>query len=105
MSSAKPPRTRAETSAETRDALIKAGIELFAESGLDAPSLDAICARAGKTRGAFYVHFADRDAFIAAVMDSIGLPFLDGVLGGGDDAPRDLIGVVQRFLMTVASGE
>jgi TetR/AcrR family transcriptional repressor of nem operon len=104
MSTGRAPRTRAETSAETREALIRAGIELFAESGLDAPSLDAICARAGKTRGAFYVHFADRDAFVAAVMESIGPPFLDAVLGG-EDAPRDLIGVAQRFLLAVASGE
>ena len=91
--------------AETREALIRAGIELFAEQGLDAPSLDAICARARKTRGAFYVHFADRDAFVAAVMERVGIPFLDVVLGSGEDAPRDLTQVVQRFLMAVASGE
>lgn len=106
MSSRKPtPKARSESMAETREALIRAGIELFAEEGLDAPSLDAICARARKTRGAFYVHFADRDAFLAAVMERVGIPFLDVVLGSGDDAPRDLTQVVQRFLMAVASGE
>lgn len=99
------PRARSESMAETREALIRAGIELFAEQGLDAPSLDAICARAKKTRGAFYVHFADRDAFLAAVMERVGIPFLDVVLGSGEDAPRDLTQVVQRFLMAVASGE
>ncbi|MDQ3036266.1 MAG: TetR/AcrR family transcriptional regulator [Myxococcota bacterium] len=99
------PRSRAETSAETREALIRAGIELFGAQGLDAPSLDAICARAGKTRGAFYVHFPDRDAFLAAVMERVGLPFLDVVLGTAGEASPDLMGVVQRFLMSVASGE
>jgi len=105
--SSRPRETkpRAETMAETREALIRAGIELFAEQGLDAPSLDAICARARKTRGAFYVHFADRDAFLAAVMERVGFPFLDAVLGRGDDAPRDISHVVERFLMAVASGE
>ncbi|AKF11725.1 TetR/AcrR family transcriptional regulator [Sandaracinus amylolyticus] len=98
------PRSRAESSAETREALIRAGIELFASEGLDAPSLDAICARAGKTRGAFYVHFPDRDAFLAAVMERVGLPFLDVVLGS-DDTPPTLTTVVQRFLVAVASGE
>lgn len=101
----KPPRPRAETARETRDALIDAGIALFAKQGLDAPSLDAICARAKKTRGAFYVHFPDRDAFVAAVMERVGLPFLDVVLGEPERGPRDLSAVVQRFLAAVASDE
>ena len=45
--------TREETKQATRDALISAGMALFAEQGLDGPSLDAICDRAGFTRGAF----------------------------------------------------
>ena len=44
---------------ETRSALIRAALKLFHEEGFDGPSLDAICARAGYTRGAFYVHFKD----------------------------------------------
>jgi AcrR family transcriptional regulator len=55
---------------ETRTALIAAALEEFATHGLDA-SLDAICARAGLTRGAFYVHFADREALILAVMEHV----------------------------------
>ncbi len=100
-----PPRPRHETSQETRDALIRAGIELFGKYGLDTPSLDAICAHAEKTRGAFYVHFADRDAFIVAVMEHIGVPFLDVVLGNPEDRPEDLAAVVQRFMIAVAAGE
>jgi TetR/AcrR family transcriptional regulator, transcriptional repressor for nem operon len=64
------PRPRAETMQETRASLIAAALEEFATHGLDA-SLDAICARAGLTRGAFYVHFADREALILAVMDHV----------------------------------
>src|SRR5262245_37416602 len=52
-----PPTTREFGKQETREALLRAGMEMFAEQGLDAPSLDALCARAGFTRGAFYVHF------------------------------------------------
>lgn len=62
-----PPKTRAETKEATRTALIAAAYEEFGERGLDA-SLDDICARAGVTRGAFYVHFEDRDGLITAVM-------------------------------------
>jgi AcrR family transcriptional regulator len=90
--------TRAETKQRTRDALIHAGTRLFAEQGLDGPSLDAICERAGYTRGAFYVHFRDRDDFLMAVMDRVGGEFLDAVIGSG-------LGVtVQRFVAAIGSG-
>jgi TetR/AcrR family transcriptional regulator, transcriptional repressor for nem operon len=65
-----PPQTRAATKQATRAALIAAGLAEFDGRGLDA-SLDSICERAGLTRGAFYVHFADRDAFIVAVMQHV----------------------------------
>ena len=89
--------------ADTRAALIDAGVRLFGERGLDA-SLDAICAHAGFTRGAFYVHFADRDDFLVAVMDRVGKAFLDGVLGapGGE---ADLGETVARFVSSISSGE
>src|SRR4051812_23309480 len=41
---------RERAKAETRAALIEAGVALIAEQGLDVPSLDAICDRAGYTR-------------------------------------------------------
>jgi AcrR family transcriptional regulator len=89
-------RARAASKAETREALLAAGLAEFAERGLDEPSLDAICARAGYTRGAFYVHFRDRDDFAAAVMERFLETFLDGVVGR-DAAPGDLEGAVTRF--------
>jgi AcrR family transcriptional regulator len=67
---------------ETREALLDAGLALFAKEGLDAPSLDAICAHAGLTRGAFYVHFQAREDFIVAVMQKATHGFLDAVLLG-----------------------
>ncbi len=62
--------TREAAKQETRKALIAAGIHELGAHGLDV-SLDAICARARRTRGAFYVHFADRDALIVAVMQQV----------------------------------
>lgn len=107
------PRLRQEVKQQTREALIDAGIALFREQGLDAPSLDAICERAGYTRGAFYVHFQDRDEFLVAVMDRIGEPFLDAVLGpaSGDrpgaaatEARADLPTIMLRFVAAASSG-
>ena len=70
---------------DTREALIIAATAELAEHGLDA-SLDAICARAGFTRGAFYVHFGDRDALLVAVIDRELSRFRDALLpeGRGD---------------------
>ncbi len=95
-------KSREATKQETRAALIEAGMELFGEHGLDV-SLDAICERAGFTRGAFYVHFPDRDAFLVAVMDQVGVAFLDAVMSV-DRGGADLAALVQRFLTAVASG-
>src|SRR5438132_8140548 len=66
----KPPRSRAETKQATRAALVDAGIEEIARNGLDV-GIEAICERAGVTRGAFYFHFSDRDTFLVAVMHHV----------------------------------
>ena len=62
----------------TRQALLAGRAAELIEHGLDAPSLDAICARAGFTRGAFYVHFKDRDDFLVAVTDWALSGIVDG---------------------------
>src|SRR5262245_31791802 len=87
---------RAGGKRETREALILAGIAELAEKGLDEPSLDAICARAGFTRGAFYVHFEDRDDFIAAVMERVLGGLLDAIIATGS-REHDLAQTVTRF--------
>ena len=97
------PRRRADQLEATRDALLTAGETLVGRHGLDGPSLDAICAAAGFTRGAFYVHFRDRDDFLEALMQRVGARVLDAVLGGGE--PLDLAATAQRFLSAVRSGE
>lgn len=46
----------------TRQKLLDAAAQVFAEEGLDAASVEAICERAGFTRGAFYSNFDSKDA-------------------------------------------
>lgn len=87
---------RERAKAETRAALVEAALAEFAARGLDAPSLDAICARAGFTRGAFYVHFRDRDELVTAVVDRALGAFLDAIIATGDGA-RDLEHTVRRY--------
>jgi len=89
--------SRETAKAETREALLQAGLAEIAERGIDAPSLDAICARAGYTRGAFYVHFRDREDFLVAAMERTLGAFLDAVIAGGGDRERGLAETVSRF--------
>jgi AcrR family transcriptional regulator len=98
-----PRRSRGDAKRETREALIAAGIAAFAEEGLDAPSLDSICARAGYTRGAFYVHFTDRDDFLVAAMAHLFEAFLDLIIATGD-AALDLQKTIDTFVGAVENG-
>jgi TetR/AcrR family transcriptional repressor of nem operon len=91
------PRSRHITKQETREALVAAGLAEFAERGLDAPSLDSICARAGFTRGAFYVHFRNRDEFLEAVMEQVFGSLLDTLIATGDGA-SDVEETIGRFV-------
>jgi AcrR family transcriptional regulator len=98
--SAPPTGSREATKEETRAALVSAGAALFAEEGLDVPSLDAICDRAGFTRGAFYVHFRDREDFIVAVMVAATGHFLEGLLAT-EGAPLELGQIITGFAAVI----
>jgi TetR/AcrR family transcriptional regulator, transcriptional repressor for nem operon len=106
----KTPASREESARQTKESLVKAALKLFAKDGLDAPSLDAICDEAGYTRGAFYVHFPDRDALLVAVMEKVGESFLASVFKTQTESsptttePSVLIAAAQRFMEAVAAG-
>jgi AcrR family transcriptional regulator len=98
----RPAGPRDAAKDETRRALIAAGLAEFAAHGLDLPSLDAICSRAGYTRGAFYVHFRDRDDFLVSVMEFVIGTFIDAVVATGDEA-HDLERTIERFADAAAA--
>lgn len=95
------PRSRAAAKEASRAALITAASELFAVKGLDV-SLDEVCARAGYTRGAFYVHFKDRDELMVAVMERVARGSLVEMLGDGES--ENLGAIVRRFTERLESG-
>ncbi len=55
-------------SAETRQRIIDAAVELFAEHGYWAVGLAAICGKADVTTGAFYYHFPSKDSLATAIV-------------------------------------
>ena len=63
----------------TRHRLLDAAAEVFAEIGLDAASVEAICERAGFTRGAFYSNFESKDELMLELAASIAERKIAGV--------------------------
>ena len=59
------PRTQAERSAATRNALADATIDLLVEHGWAAVTVVEVCHRAEVTRGAFHHHYADLAELVA----------------------------------------
>ncbi|PJI52936.1 hypothetical protein CTI14_35415, partial [Methylobacterium radiotolerans] len=53
------PATRSRENTKAR--LLEAAAQVFAEAGLDGASVEAVCERAGFTRGAFYSNFDSKD--------------------------------------------
>ncbi len=60
--------TQGERRAETRQRLLDAAAELFAERGIEASSVDAIAERADRTSGAIYDHFDGKEGLLFALL-------------------------------------
>lgn len=72
----------------TRQRLIAAAVEAFAEQGFGATSVEQVCERAGFTRGAFYSNFTSLDElFLAAWSDQSERMIADLAALLADDAP------------------
>ena len=62
-------RTRQERSVVTRAELLKAGRRIFARDGFERTRIEDIAETAGKTRGAFYAHFEDKEDVFFAIFE------------------------------------
>ena len=58
----------------TRKTLVTAAAAIIAERGFDRTSIEAVCTRAGLSRGSFYGNFKSREDLFLAVMDSQWTP-------------------------------
>jgi TetR/AcrR family transcriptional regulator, transcriptional repressor for nem operon len=79
----------------TREALLDAGRELAQEHGLSALSVNAVIERAGVAKGTFYVHFADRNAYVEALNQA----FFEGATAAVAKAVKDLPPGSERLLV------
>ncbi|MBO9712915.1 TetR/AcrR family transcriptional regulator [Sphingomonas sp.] len=74
------PRLKAGAMAERRQRIALAAYRCFVREGFAAASVDSICAEAGISKGAFYVHFKSKEALVHAVAElrSEAIPPLPG---------------------------
>ena len=64
-----PGARRQERSQTTRRELVQAARDIFARDGFEVARLEEIAAAAGKTRGAFYAHFEDKEDVFFAIFE------------------------------------
>ena len=69
--------TRERRRQQTRDVLIAAATEVFAQRGFEGASLEEIAETAGFTRGAIYKNFAGKEELFFAVTDRLNAQVID----------------------------
>lgn len=79
-----------QRSEETRSHILQAAISLFAKNGYDATSVAEICQSASVSKGAFYHHFASKQAVFQSLLEGwlSGLNLqMDALLSNAPDVP------------------
>ncbi|MEV8251726.1 helix-turn-helix domain-containing protein [Microbacterium sp. NPDC076768] len=90
----------------TRARLLEAAAQVFAEVGLDGASVEAVCERAGFTRGAFYSNFESKDELFLMLAGSVAEVRVSAVRARVDElaadgalvAGCDPIGLLQQIM-------
>lgn len=104
----RPPRVTRRR-AETRQRLLDAAMDVFAEEGFGRASVEDVCARAGYTRGAFYSNFASLDELFLAMWQQQTDALLTAAAQALEEATvqpvTSLEDGIERFVSVVAVDE
>jgi len=102
MTDAQPlprPNKRQLQAAATRDRMLHAATEVFAEKGYQAASVGTITKRADTAHGTFYLYFRNKDDAFAQVFAGIGDEIRDeSRLSLREDRYENVLGTVRSFL-------
>ncbi len=95
----------------TRQRVLDAAREVFAEMGVIGGTVEDICERAGFTRGAFYSNFSDKVDVVDALVEreharllehlDVSFPEVDREVVAAEDLATALTGIVQRILQSI----
>ncbi|RIK97213.1 MAG: hypothetical protein DCC71_21835 [Proteobacteria bacterium] len=72
----RPAQTRRAQGEATRQRILVAAIELIAERGFAATSIDALCQRAGVVRTAIYWHFGAKEGLLVPVIEQVAATWI-----------------------------
>ncbi len=87
------PSRRQEASEQRRQAILDAGLDVFAEHGFAAARLDEVAERAGVAKGTIYLSFKDKEDLFEQIILGAVKPVLARVdqVAGRSDLPVDAI--------------
>ncbi len=96
----------------TRQRVLDAARDVFAERGVMGGSVEDVCEKAGFTRGAFYSNFADKDDVVHALvereqarlmehLDAALVEVTPEIAGADDQLPAVVASIVDRVLRTI----
>ncbi|MFM5917478.1 MAG: TetR/AcrR family transcriptional regulator [Novosphingobium sp.] len=89
-----------------RDRLLEAGVKLIRQQGYAATSVDQLCSEAGVTKGAFFHHFASKEALGVALADywssSTGAFFAGAPYHHHDDPAERVLGYVDLRIQLIS---
>ncbi len=92
-------RTPGVTAAETRERLLRAAADVFAERGYDGTRVADIAAAAGVSNGALYAHFASKAELLVDALRTHGRRLLADLLAADPDRSiTELLLVIGRWL-------
>jgi AcrR family transcriptional regulator len=92
-------RTPGVTAAETRERLLRAAADVFAERGYDGTRVADIAAAAGVSNGALYAHFPSKAELLVAALRTHGRRLLADLLAAGPDRSiTELLLMIGRWL-------
>lgn len=75
----KVPSARTLQAEETRERILTAALDLIAERGYAATSIDALCRRAGVVRTAIYWHFGSKDGLVVPVVERVAATWIEEI--------------------------
>lgn len=93
-------RCTKEEALETRERLLDAALDVFHTEGVARPSLSKVAELAGLTRGAVYVHFANKADLFSALCDRILLP-AEALHAARAAGSADPLGTLRSWCVTV----
>jgi AcrR family transcriptional regulator len=91
------PSLRAEQVAQTREALIRAGRQLFGDKGFGSTSVDDLAREARVTTGALYHHFPNKTALFEAVFEATHQELMAASTEAAMEAPDAVDALARGF--------